>query len=102
MQRLSHPRSGFSLVELLVVIGLVAILLAMLVPAVQKAREAANRMTCTGNLRQLGIAAHDYENDHRRLPPGYLGPIPNRPPPLPPDVDFFDNYQWIGLLNYLL
>ncbi len=102
MHQSSHSRAAFSLVELLVVIGVIAILTAILVPAVQKAREAANRITCASNLKQLGLAAHDYENDHRRLPPGYLGPMPNRPPPSPPDADFFHNYQWTGLLTYLL
>lgn len=69
-----HSRRGFSLMELLVVIGIIAVIMALVLPAIQKVREVANRMVCGSNLRQLGIAAHHYQIDHGRLPPGYLGP----------------------------
>ena len=71
VKRNSNVR-GFTLIELLVVIAIIAVLIALLLPAVQQAREAARRSECKNNLKQLGLALHNYHDTFNTLPPGYV------------------------------
>ncbi|MBA4107598.1 MAG: hypothetical protein C0485_17820 [Pirellula sp.] len=96
----SEKRAAFTLVELLVVIAIIGVLVALLLPAVQAARESARRSACSSNLRQLGLAALNYESANKALPPGYLAGKNFIKPESATDIS--GNHQLTGVFVYLL
>ena len=84
--------SGFTLIELLVVISIIGVLIALLLPAVQAAREAARRAQCVNNLKQIGLALFNYESSISVFPPGYIDAQNN--PNNTPDLDMGPGWGW--------
>ena len=97
---------AFTLLELLVVIAIIGVLVALLLPAVQNARETARRMTCSSHLKQIALAALNYDSLHRRLPIGFLGPWDANGNGMNDTAEAPSSWQWdfanIGMLPVLL
>ena len=102
----NRKANAFTLIELLVVIAIIGVLVSLLLPAIQNAREAARRLACASNLKQISLAALNYESLHRQLPIGFLGPWDANGNGVNDTAEAPDTWQWdfanIGMLPVLL